>query len=88
MGIKLPVPEKLLAISQKPTALFETRCSVEEAVELWEASSDDLRRLRVILGSKFEEALKNSSIDIKRELDEVERVSKLVAAKLEEVENG
>ena len=77
-----------MAISQKPTVLFETRCSVEEAVKLWEASSDDLRRLRIILASKVEEALKNSSNDIKRALDEVERVSKLVAAKLKAVENG
>lgn len=53
LGIKLPdVLEKLVAISQKPTALFEARCSVEEAVKLWEASSDDLRRLRIILAPK------------------------------------
>lgn len=77
--------EKLVASSQKPTALFEAHCSVQEAVKLWEASSDDLRRLRTILASKVEEAFKNSNNDQKA-LDEVERVSKLVAAKLEEVE--
>ncbi|GMN46688.1 hypothetical protein TIFTF001_015861 [Ficus carica] len=54
LGMKLPLLEKLVATSQKPTALFEAHCSVQEAVKLWEASSDDLRRLRTILASKVE----------------------------------
>lgn len=85
LGIKLPVLEKLVLTSQKPTALFEARCRVEEAMRLWQASSDDLGRLRETLVLKVEEALKNSHDQ--RALDEVNRVSQLVGVKVKEVEN-
>ncbi|EXC18942.1 hypothetical protein L484_002586 [Morus notabilis] len=81
----LPVLEKLVASSRKPTALTEARKSVEEAMQSWRASSNDLQCMRQILVSKVEETFKSSNDH--RALDEVDRLSKLVAAKLKEVKN-
>ena len=88
LGIKLPLLEKLVATSQKPTAWFEASKGVEEAVGAWRASSDDVMRLRQVLASKMETSKKSNDHDDQRSaLEDVERLTKIVAAKEEEVQN-
>ncbi|POO02271.1 hypothetical protein TorRG33x02_020550 [Trema orientale] len=97
LGMKLPVLEKLVATSEKPTALSEACESIQEAVKSWRAISDEVERMRTSLASKEEElrikfdeeveASKGLQNSQRLLLDEVEQMRKLVAAKEEEVQN-
>lgn len=87
LGIRLPLLDKLVATSQKPTAWHEAIKGVEEAVRAWQASSAEVARMREILALKVEGLSNNLDLHDQTELNNVERLNKFIAAKEEEVQN-
>lgn len=82
LGIKLPVLDKLVAASQKPTAEFEARKATEEAVKSWPALSDESKEVE--LRNIF------NIDDSQRQIldEEVEQIRQLLATKEEELQTS
>ncbi|PON78062.1 hypothetical protein TorRG33x02_238990 [Trema orientale] len=99
LGIKLPVLEKLVATSKKPTLAFEARRGIQEAAKSWRAISDEVDHMKEILASKEEELQNkyNEQGEASKEVqnsqgqllgDEVGHLRRLVASKEEELQNS